>query len=93
MKRLWAVSYDISDDKRRRQVAKVLKDHGERVQGSVFECHLNKSQQAGLRTRLTELIDPQADSIRWYPVCVWCRQRVIWKGPVGGTDDPPYFVV
>lgn len=93
MNRLWAISYDITDDKRRRQVAKMLKDHGERVQDSVFECYLSAAQQQQLRLVLVDVIDPATDSIRWYPICVWCRQRIVWKGSVGGTDDPPYHLV
>ncbi|MCB1809948.1 MAG: CRISPR-associated endonuclease Cas2 [Candidatus Competibacteraceae bacterium] len=93
MRRLWAISYDIVEDKRRRQVATTLEDHGARVQGSVFECYLDKTTLTTLRARLVDMIDPATDSIRWYPLCTWCRQRVVWKGPVGGTDDPPYFVV
>ena len=34
------VCYDIASDKRRNKVAKKLKDFGERVQRSVFECIL-----------------------------------------------------
>lgn len=34
------VSYDIKNDKRRRKVMKLMEGYGERVQYSVFECHL-----------------------------------------------------
>ena len=33
----YTVAYDITDDKRRNKVAKILKDFGKRVQYSVFE--------------------------------------------------------
>jgi CRISPR-associated protein Cas2 len=93
MRRLWAVCYDIVDDGRRRRVANALEDHGERVQESVFECYLDAAALAGLRGRLAELIDAKEDTVRWYPLCSWCTKRVVWSGSVGGTDDPPYFIV
>lgn len=36
----YLISYDIPDDRRRVRVAKTLKDYGDRVQYSVFECIL-----------------------------------------------------
>jgi CRISPR-associated protein Cas2 len=38
------VSYDISDDKRRRKVAQIMEGYGYRVQYSVFECDLDKKR-------------------------------------------------
>jgi len=32
----WIIAYDVSDDKRRREVSKVLTNYGYRVQYSVF---------------------------------------------------------
>ena len=46
------VSYDISDDKRRRMVAKLLEGYGYRVQYSVFECDLSLKQLQKLRREL-----------------------------------------
>ena len=34
------VTYDIKDDKKRNKVCNILKDYGNRVQYSVFECYL-----------------------------------------------------
>ena len=41
------VSYDISDDKRRRKVCKILEGYGYRVQYSVFECDLDDKKIQG----------------------------------------------
>ena len=65
------ISYDVNTEtpagrKRLRKVAKVCVDHGQRVQNSVFECRLDAAQYAVLKHRLTELIDTQADSLRFY---------------------------
>jgi CRISPR-associated endonuclease Cas2 len=48
------VSYDIPDDRRRTKLAHTLKDFGQRVQYSVFECLLTADQVAHLElTRLS----------------------------------------
>jgi len=87
------VSYDISEDQRRDRVRKILEGHGQRVQWSVFECHLERADLDYLRERLSAEIDPKTDSIRWYPLCPWCRERVEGQGSGEMTEDPPYFLV
>ena len=49
------VTYDVTDDRRRRRVAKLLEGYGRRVQRSVFECNLTKAQFQKLRQRLEHL--------------------------------------
>ena len=65
------VTYDVNTEtaagrKRLRKVAKVCTDHGQRVQNSVFECLLDAAQYVVFRAKLTELIDPETDSLRFY---------------------------
>ena len=40
MRTSYLVSYDISDDKRLRQVFKIMRGYGDHLQYSVFECQL-----------------------------------------------------
>ena len=65
------ITYDVNTEttagrKRLRKVAKKCINHGQRVQNSVFECLLNASQYAVLKSELTALIDPALDSLRFY---------------------------
>ncbi len=52
---MYIVAYDISDDKERRAVVKVLQHFGERVQYSVWLCYIEKPQLKKLHARLDEL--------------------------------------
>lgn len=71
------ISYDVSDDRRRRKVAKIMEGHGYRVQYSVFECDLDADQMRALQQRLRPLISKRAgESVRFYPLCADCRRRV-----------------
>lgn len=63
------VSYDISDDKRRRKVAEIMEGYGYRVQYSVFECDLSKNQMAEMKQALRPYVKSrEMDSIRFYPL-------------------------
>lgn len=65
------VSYDVNTEdkdgrKRLRRVAKVCKNFGQRVQYSVFECSVNEMDMERLRSKLTNIINPEEDSLRIY---------------------------
>jgi CRISPR-associated protein Cas2 len=91
MKRLWLISYDISDDKSRSRVHNTLKDYGKRVQYSVFECHLQDRELMDLRGCLLEII-ATTDSLRWYPLCSWCQETVFFQGLGLAPEDEGFFL-
>ena len=71
------ISYDIRSDKRRNRVFKTLKNFGQWMQYSVFECNLDKTNLIRLKDRLTDLIRPsEDDSVRLYFLCEHCQQQV-----------------
>ena len=59
------VSYDITEPRRLRRVAKVLKRYGLRVQKSVFECEIDDRLYRELRSKLERVIKDN-DSILCY---------------------------
>ncbi len=67
-KRLVLVAYDIRAPKRLRSVARLLEDHGERLQRSLFVTELTPRRQALLERALKDRIDPSEDDVRLYPV-------------------------
>ncbi|MDD2466494.1 MAG: CRISPR-associated endonuclease Cas2 [Desulfobulbus sp.] len=85
------IAYDIEEDAIRRKVANILHDHGVRVQYSVFECFLDEAQQAALRLQLTALLTPE-DSLRWYPLCAWCKEAVSHQGQGNRVCDEGFFL-
>jgi len=60
------IPYDISDDKRRREVDKVLSSYGTRVNYSVFELEITKTKYNKLIVLLENISDPKHDHIRIY---------------------------
>lgn len=93
MSQLWVISYDIGDDKTRRNVFELLKNNGEAIQYSVFECYLTPERQRMLRSELLQFIDPVEDSLRWYPVCRWCQKELGVMGIDKITEDEAFYLV
>ncbi len=88
---LVVVSYDVSvvtpqGRRRLRQVARLCEDHGQRVQNSVFECLISQDQWVPFRSRLLDIFDPDADSLRFYLLGRNWRRRVEHHGAKPGLD-------
>lgn len=92
------VTYDVSTktragQRRLNRVAKACLDFGQRVQNSVFECQLDPARFAALKGRLTDLIDPKEDSLRFYHLGKNWRRRVEHLGAKPSVDlDGPLIV-
>ena len=76
---LYVVAYDISDDKRRTRVHKLLCGYGDWTQYSLFECWLTKQHLIELRAKLRKVLGA-GDSLRFYPLCKSCVARVETEG-------------
>ena len=88
------VSYDISIDKRRNRVAKLLEGFGSRVQYSVFECDLTSQQYAQLAQRLNRILRPaEGDNVRIYQLCAGCVKTVTLVGTGELETTPDVYIV
>ena len=75
------VAYDVSSTRRRTKVAKILRNYGERVNLSVFECEFRKPEALEkMKGAIKEVIKPSKDHIRYYPVCAECRNKMSVQG-------------
>ena len=98
------ITYDIESDKLRTKIAKYLEGQGERVQYSVFECHLNRTEYRKVKERLGKIIEQAAarasrkdealgtHSIRLYRLCASCAERVEIIGEGDITEDFAYYI-
>lgn len=65
------ITYDVNTENaagkaRLRKVAKQCVNYGRRVQNSVFECILDNVQCIALKAILTDIIEEEKDSLRFY---------------------------
>jgi CRISPR-associated protein Cas2 len=73
MSSLYLVTFDISDDRERTRVGKVLLELGSRVQKSVFEVMIDDDhQREALMGQLLE-VTSEPDGVRFYRICERCR--------------------
>lgn len=63
MRNTYLVCYDIADDKRLRQVFKRMRDFGDHLQYSVFECQWTPTDLAKCRAALGEIINQREDQV------------------------------
>lgn len=88
------VCFDIVEDAARAKAVKVLKEYGERVQKSVFECsNLNEGQFLKMKNRIEDLIDVVKDSVRYYILCRACLIKMEFAGVGKAPDKEVYRVV
>ena len=77
------LAYDIHDDKRRRNIAKLMEGCAVRVQKSVFETFLSEKQVLALVNAHLQCIAPsEGDSLRVYRVCAECMRHFYTVGGV-----------
>jgi CRISPR-associated protein Cas2 len=91
-KQFIVVSYDISDDKRRRKIMKAMEDFGTRVQYSVFECRLEAKELLALKKRLRPHVREKQDSVRFYFLCIEDVGRTEIMGGGQVTQDKPFYM-
>lgn len=85
------ITYDVNtqtDDgkKRLRKVAKECVNYGQRVQNSVFECHMDATKCRQVKDILEKIIDKQTDSLRFYYLGDKYKNKVEHIGAKPGFD-------
>lgn len=92
---LLVITYDVDTTsakgaKRLRKVAKLCERNGIRVQNSVFEVLVDAAQLVVLKTELSQIIDHEHDSIRFYRLGNSYQNKIETMGrtPLVQTGEP-----
>ncbi len=88
----YTVAYDITNDRRRTAVAKILLDFGTRIQYSVFECNTDRRAFLRLQDRLQNAVNPKEDTVTFYHLCRSCERGIERIGIDKGIDNAGYIV-
>lgn len=88
----YVIAYDIPDDRRRTKVHKILCGFGTWTQYSLFECFLSKKELVLLKSKLARHLEDTQDSVRFYPLCAACVEKVETVGGPPPTEDMLYIV-
>lgn len=90
---LVVVGYDIADERRRLHISATLKNFGERIQRSLFECHLSEAQFLALQRRIEQIVVPAEDRVRYYRLCARDKDQIEVDGLGEVTQDWDYRIV
>lgn len=82
------ITYDISKDKIRNRVYKILESYGAWKQMSVFEIEVSKRERVELEDKLKNEIEKK-DSIRIYHLCDRCLDEIETYGRSENNDSSP----
>lgn len=74
------IAYDISSNRKRGRLHRLLKEFGLNTQKSVFECDIDEAGLSRLVANVKELVDPETDSFRIYRLCAGCQRKVAVSG-------------
>ena len=87
------ISYDVVDDKKRLKLMKFLKDYGNRVQKSVFECNFSPKTYEKVKSGVEEIINKRKDRVRYYRVCGNCENKVEIYGWGEVTEEEEFILI
>ncbi len=89
----YAIGYDISNNRVRARVVRLLKEHGQRVQKSVFEGFLDAGELDELWQRLRKTLKSEDDAVVFYPLCEACEKKIRRMGRMGSAERPKYEII
>ncbi len=87
------IVYDISNDKRRTKLHKLLKNYGSPVQYSVFEVILSMEEIKQMKKEVQKLLRPKTDHLRYYSICKTCKQKTEIIGRFEVIEEQDVIVV
>lgn len=87
----YAIVYDLTDDRERARVDRIIKGYGFRVQKSVFECRLTRGDRRSLIAAL-ERLRLLTGSVKIYRI-YGGTESVVVGAPMEDRDDDAAFVV
>ena len=85
--------YDITADRRRSKIARIMESIGDRVQYSVFEAYLTPKELKDILKRSQKVLEEEEDSLRVYFLCKDCREKVQTYGQGIITQPPDVMIV
>ena len=87
------VVYDLSNNRRRIKLHKLLKNFGSPVQYSVFECLLSAEEINQMKKQIRKLLRPKTDHLRYYSLWKTCKGKTEVIGRVEILEEKEVIVV
>ncbi len=95
MKNKFIVSYDIQNNKKRREIVKILEDYGSRWQFSVFHCYFSITEKVKVLKKIESFINKKTDSVLILPLSQQTFDNSIFFGKIeeiiDSSSQPSFF--
>jgi CRISPR-associated protein Cas2 len=85
----YIVAYDISNDARRTDVFDACSGYGERIQYSVFRCHLTRTELVELEATVRDNINHETDQVLFIDLGPVTGRALNCIRAVGKHHEPP----
>lgn len=93
-RRTHVIAYDVSSDRAREKVARLIEPFGRRVGLSVFEVRVSPLELRALLSQIAEVLQPRSDRAQAWPQCARCaaNQHVLGS-PLPRSDEQRVVVI
>jgi CRISPR-associated protein Cas2 len=81
------VCFDISDDKIRLQLVKLLDSYGKRCQFSIFEMNINNTLFIQFKKDLDKIVFEKTDKVFIYPIPEEFGKKILRIGPYLAEEE------
>ncbi|MFN7964531.1 MAG: CRISPR-associated endonuclease Cas2 [Acidobacteriota bacterium] len=88
-RRRFLVTYDITKDKVRTQLFKLLRGWGDHVQYSVFICELTARERARLVGRVNDIVNHDEDQVLFVDLGLAAEEPATVVDSIGRAYEPP----
>jgi len=79
----YLLSYDITSDKRRRKLVRIMESVARRVQFSVFEASISQGDLRKIIEKSRMFVkEEEGDSLRIYRICASCQKQCVQIGGI-----------
>jgi len=90
---MFIVCYDVSCDRRRRQLENQIRPLGTRMQRSVFMCHVSENKLSAFTVKAKDILNEEEDRLSIYYVCQKDRKRIKSQGKEIVVEGSRYWCV
>lgn len=90
--KIYIIVYDLTNNKARRELVKILDSYGSRFQYSCYLCFITNKQKETLKKKIFHLyrkkIENDTFNIALIPISKSCFDSIIWLGTKCNKNNP-----
>ena len=89
----YVIAYDVSDNRIRNRIFRILKSYGVHAEKSVFECSLTVTTMEHLKNDLIKIMNPITDTLKIYRLTPTRSEAIFTFGKILDEVPQENFVI